>query len=101
MKIDFIRILTYSSMIIIIAMMIVIFPKCQCAPKIKNYEGRPKACYDFDLCMYRNQKNPDKSVCVDIGKECRAIERYMRCNDPACRAQGHDFEKCWLYLNQK
>lgn len=74
---------------------------CMSMPDAKDYTGRPHSCLDFDRCLYFNQKNPDKSVCADYAKECRARDRYEYCKDDNNRAPGMDFEKCWLYLNQK
>ena len=74
---------------------------CMSAPEHKDYIGRPNSCYDFADCLYRNKDNPDKSVCVDLSKECRAIERFEYCKNDNMRPEKMDFEKCWLYLNQK
>lgn len=74
---------------------------CLSQPDKKDFQGRPDACYDFAMCMYMNQKNPDKSVCVDYAKECRAYGRFNFCKDSKNLPERVDFEKCVLYLNQK
>lgn len=89
---------------VLVAIFIVVMAtqlSCMSAPDREDYTGRPNACYDFADCLYRNKDNPDKSICGDIGKECRSIERYEYCRDDSHRPANMDFEKCWLYLNQK
>lgn len=68
-------------------------------PKKENYSV--SSCYRFADCLYQNQKNPDKSVCLSFGMECNSWERFLFCKDDVNRPDRIDFEKCWLYLNQK
>ena len=72
-----------------------LFVGCQCAPRKTDKEL--SSCYMFRDCMYRNQKNKDKSVCIDFAKECRAYRRFIFCR----KIKGMTFERCQLYLNQK
>lgn len=92
----------FAGIVILIAVMAIVSQlSCMSAPDTEDYAGRPNACYDFADCLYRNEKNPDKSVCSDTGKECRAWERFAFCKDEKNRPDKMDFEKCWLLLNQK
>ena len=95
------RILTAILLLGCIALFISMLTGCISEPSKKSYEGRPDACYDAAMCMYLNQKNPDKSICMDAYKECRAYGRYNFCKEPKNLADRVDFEKCQLYLNQK
>lgn len=82
-------------------LMVIMSMGCISEPSIKDYTDRPAACFDAAMCMYLNQKNPDKSICMDAYKECRAYGRYNFCKEPKNLAERVDFEKCQLYLNQK
>jgi hypothetical protein len=84
--------------IICVAAFLVSLAGCQ-EPPVKN-EYTNNACYLFAECMYRNEKNPDKSVCAPFGQECRAIDRFIFCRDTPL-PERIDFDKCWLLLNQK
>lgn len=85
----------------IIMLFLVFISACMSAPDREDYTGRPNSCYDFADCMYRNKDNPDKSICADFAKECRAFERFEYCKVETNRPDRMDFEKCWLYLNSK
>jgi len=74
---------------------------CLSQPDKKDYIGRPDACYDAASCMYLNSKNPDKSICMDAYKECRAYGRFIFCKDEKNLPDGINFSQCQLYLNQK
>jgi len=89
-------------LIIIVAVIQVI--GCQSAPDKKEY--KVEECYVFCDCLYRNNKNPDKSSCAmlaeacrDSLKELRAISRFEYCkkNIPA----GMTEETCRLTLERK
>lgn len=83
--------------IMVIAIVIMMTSGCISEPKKKDYDKRPNACYDFAECLYLNQKNNDKSVCLPISMECRAYEKYTYCKSE----KEMTFNNCWLYLNQK
>lgn len=90
--------------IIVTALLLIIalaFTACIMAPDVKDYENRPQACLDFDRCMYYNQKNQDKSICIDHAKECRAYGRFAYCKDQANLPDGMHFQECWDKLNAK
>ena len=93
------------------AMVLVIFTLtattgCQSAPDKKDYVGTADECYLFSDCMYRNQKNADKSACQilaeacrDAMKEARTIKRIEYCKDKT--PVGMSENECRLMLNQK
>jgi hypothetical protein len=85
----------------IMILLVLSLTSCTTPPDKKDYIGRPEACYDFVECLYLNQKNPDKSVCADYAKECRAYGRYNFCKDEKNRPTNVDFTGCQLWLNQK
>ncbi len=87
--------------ILIILLCVIILTGCLSQPDKKDFQGRPNSCYDFSMCMYLNQKNPDKSVCVDYAKECRAIDRFNFCKDEKNLPEGVGFQSCWDKLNSK
>jgi len=95
MNIDYKKLIISISAIIIIAVAAYVFAGCISAPKAKEYEGRPVVCLDAMRCLYYNQKNPDKSVCAALCKECAAYERMKFCNDPKNRPEGVNFQSCW------
>ena len=68
------------------------FNGCKSMPRVIKDE--PKPCFDYRMCAYYFEKNP--TVCIDFAKECRAFRRYNK-----CKIEKMDFQKCWLYLNQK
>jgi len=70
---------------------------CQVAPVRTDYDS--KQDYKIADCLYRNQNKPE--LCMDEMKEGRAVDRYNFCKDEALRDKSHDFEKCWIYRNQK
>ena len=73
--------------------------KIQTAPAKADYTLDP--CYAAADCLYRMKDAPDKSICGAEMQECRAWRRYEKCMNAEVRAKEHDFEKCWLLLNQK
>ncbi len=83
----------------LIIALIITFTGCwQSAPKPITDE--PAACFDKRDCMYRNQDNKDKSVCVDDAKECRAYRRYIYCKEQV-KQKLDTFQNCWNLLNSK
>lgn len=95
------KIVTGLLFILVLSIVVIMCTSCISEPSKKDYAGRPDACYDAASCMYLNQKNQDKSVCLDAYKECRAYGRYNFCKEPNNRPVGVDFNGCTLYLNQK
>jgi len=95
------RILAGAFLIGLIIVILIMMTGCTTPPDKKNYIGQPDACYLFSECMYFNQKNPDKSACLDYAKECRSFGKFNFCKDSKNLPDRMDFEKCWLYLNQK
>ena len=91
------RILVGLILFCAIVVIVIMFAGCISEPKKDNYKDRPNPCYDFASCLYLNQKNPDKSVCLPISMECRAYEKYNFCKGE----KEMTFNNCWLYLNQK
>jgi hypothetical protein len=81
----------------VVLTLLIFFAGCISQPAKQDYSGRPNACYDFAECLYLNQKNADKSVCLPISMECRAYEKYIYCKTE----KEMTFNNCWLYLNQK
>jgi len=90
------KILIFSTIIVLCFM-----AACISLPDVDDYAGRPQACLDFDRCMYYNQKNKDKSICIDYAKECRAYGRFEYCKDQANLPEGMRFQECWDKLNTK
>lgn len=87
--------------IIIFFIIFLFLTGCMMKPDIKDYSGRPSACYEFAACMYFNQKNADKSICADYAKECRAYDRFNFCKDEKNLPNGVRFQECWDKLNSK
>jgi hypothetical protein len=77
------------------------FTGCVSAPDKKDYVGRPDACFDAALCMYYNNKNPDKTICSDQYKECRAYERFLFCKDTKNLPPDVNFQSCMDKINSK
>jgi hypothetical protein len=77
---------------------------CQSAPKRSDYES-DECFYNAD-CLYRNEKNPDKSACsvlsescANSSKEIRAYGRLKFCSEKKPKDMTEN--ECRLYLNQK
>jgi ABC-type oligopeptide transport system substrate-binding subunit len=97
----FMFVLTSSILFALLLVVIVFLTGCISQPNKKDYEGRPNACYDFAACLYFNQKNPDKSICSDYAKECRAYERFNFCKDIKNLPEQMRFQEAWDKLNSK
>ena len=65
-----------------------------CLSSPDRIDKEPPACYDFRVCMYYNQKNPDKSLCKEYQKECLNYTRFEYCNDDN-NTPGMKFQECW------
>jgi hypothetical protein len=85
---------------LIILIPIIFLIACNSAPPDAK-DFNIDACYQFARCMYDNQKNEDKSICVPLSSECRAFQRFEYCKNPENLPERMDFDKCWLLLNQK
>jgi len=83
----------------IIIILFIFIVACQSAPDRKDFKLDP--CFSAADCLYRNQKNPDKSVCKDYISECNSFSKYEYCKQQENLPEGVDFQKCWIYLNQK
>ena len=90
-----------SFKIVLFSFILVLICGCLSQPDKKDYIGRPDSCLDFSVCMYYNSKNPDKSICADYAKECRAFGRFNFCKEPKNLPDGVSFNSCMLMLNQK
>lgn len=88
--------------LIISCFVIFLFTGCISYPDKKDYENRPKVCYDEAVCRYYSAKgkviDPE---CTDKGKECRTYERYNFCRDDKNLPIGNSFQSCWDKLNSK
>lgn len=88
-----------------IVLIVLLLTGCwQSAPDVKDYVTVD--CYVFADCMYRNQSNPDKSVCTimsdacrDSLKEWRTYKRIEYCRQN--KFEGISENECRLLLNQK
>ena len=72
---------------------------CISAPNKKDYTL--DSCFAADRCLYVNQKNPDKSICMGYMSECTSFSKYEYCKRKENRIDSVTFKECWLYLNQK
>jgi hypothetical protein len=77
---------------------------CQSAPDKKDFSIQE--CFYAADCMYRNQKNPDKSACAEHAKNCsdaskeeRALFRLKFCEEN--KFNGLNSNECRMFLNQK
>lgn len=95
MSIDYIKISIYLAILVILAAVMTAFSGCISAPKPGDYKDRPVVCLEFMRCLYYNQKNPDKSVCAALCKECAAYERMRFCGDDKNRPPDMSFQSCW------
>ena len=82
----------------------IMFFGCQSAPDRKDFQA--VECFYFSDCLYRNQKNNDKSPCMiladacrDALKEQRTYERLKFCREK--KPEGMSENECRLYINQK
>lgn len=89
--------------IIIMAVILSIF-SCMSMPDREDFKYIE--CYNSALCMYYNQKNPDKSVCTAIWKSCcdqlKQSRDYQRLE--YCKKNKFDNmteSECRMWLNQK
>ena len=76
----------------------------QSAPEKDDFET--PECYVFINCMYRNQKNIDKSICAVLGEACRdslkekrVYERIKYCGE--VKLKWMTPRECILMINQK
>lgn len=87
---------------LIIASIVLVFFTTGCGQSAPiRQQGEIDACYMFRECMYRNEKNPDKTACKDFGSECRAYGRFNYCKDEKNRPDDCKFQECWDKLNSK
>lgn len=64
-----------------------------------NTENMTKNCEAFILCMWVNQKNPDKSVCASLGPKCGASNDFITCIETKSKTEL-SFKECLLLLRQ-
>ena len=100
----FIYIVVLCSMFFCFVAIVFSLVSCQSPPEKKDYSY--EECYLASDCMYRNVKNPDKSVCsvhiqacVDSMKEGRIKQRLEYCSGK--KFDNMTQNECRLYLNQK
>ena len=92
-----------GGLLVLCALAITIFALSGCIqkPLKADYAGKPDSCFLFSECMYLNSKNPDKNVCSDYAKECRAYGRFEFCKKSENLPDGMRFQECWDKLNSK
>ncbi len=73
---------------------------CMSAPK--KIEDESVSCFLARDCLYRNQKNHDKSSCSLLIKGCyedlnelRRINRMNYCNNKLKRPVSMNWQACW------
>jgi hypothetical protein len=98
-----IRLIVFIIFGISLAICMMFFLGCTTPPEKKDFENRPESCYDAAYCKYLSSvsKNSVSSDCADSGKECRALERYVKCKDDKFRSPEQKFQECWDKLNSK
>ena len=85
--------------IITLCCLCVLVACCMSMPDKNDYAGGPQACYDFDRCMYYNQKNTDKSICAPFARDCSAYRRFEYCKDAKNLPDNIRFQECWDKLD--
>ena len=60
---------------------------------VSNYEP---SCQVFLKCMYLNQKNPDKSVCMSLADGCKSANDFAACQ----KNTKMDFRDCLLLMRK-
>jgi len=78
---------------LIIILLPILILSCLSSPDRDNY--KIQACFEKDLCMYLNQKNPDKSFCKPIQKQCLNIRVHNLCKNKLFRSENQNYQSCW------
>jgi hypothetical protein len=83
-------------LILLLALFIV---SCDIALDRKDIEGVNPNCKSFLLCMQLNQKNMDKSVCLNLGEGCKSMNDFILCTSSST-AETMTYKDCLLLLRR-
>jgi len=61
-----------------------------------DMEGYADSCKVFLNCMYLNQKNPDKTICLGLADGCKQANDFILC----ANSDKVDFKDCLLLLKK-
>jgi len=96
-----IKVFTFGFFILCCFVIMILLLGCTTSPDKKNYADRPASCFDKAYCDYLASLSKVEIDCSDTGKECRALERYIKCKDEKFRDKDQKFQECWDKLNSK
>ena len=73
---------------------------CGCDLKEQDTTGFEPSCQVFIKCLYLNQNNPDKSVCLSLADGCKSANDFKACLDPILKDNKMDFKDCLLLMRK-
>jgi hypothetical protein len=73
---------------------------CGCDLNEQSVEGYEPSCKVFLTCMYYNQKNPDKSVCLSLADGCKSANDFQACLNPVLKDNKMEFKDCLLLMRK-
>lgn len=71
-----------------------------CDLKEQSVEGYEPSCKVFLTCMFYNQNNPDKSVCLSLADGCKSANDFNACLNPVLKENKMDLRDCLLLMRK-
>jgi len=73
---------------------------CGCDLKDQDTTGYEPSCKVFINCLYLNQNNPDKSVCLSLAEGCKSANDFKACLNPVLKENRMEFKDCLLLMRK-
>jgi len=90
----------WSIMLLFLGLLLIIIIFTGCDLKEQETANLEPSCQVFVKCLYLNQKNPDKSVCLSLADGCKSANDFQACLSPKLKDNKMDLRDCLLLMRK-
>jgi hypothetical protein len=90
----------WSIIILFLCLLLLIMLFTGCDLKDQDTTGYEPSCQVFIKCLYLNQNNPDKSVCLSLADGCKSANDFNACLNPVLKDNKMDLRDCLLLMRK-